>query len=381
MRIGIMLRHYDQHGGGVKVYTHNLLRKLASIKTEHEFVLIYRNPARVGTHSKGNHVREVVIETPRLVPGDRLLRKRLDDFLWDQFAMPIVEKRERLDIIFNPKYSLPLRAKCRTVFVCHGLPAHVMPSGSRWFDRLNHYLLLRRYSSKADAIIAVSNTARDHVIKYLGVDEDRVHAVYLGVGEAFRATIPRERLEETRQNYRLPRRFFLYCGQIYPPKNFGRLVQAYARVGPELKIPLVVAGEQSESKLCREEIALIDRLGLSSWVIKTGWVEHDTLPAFYALADALLLPSLTEACPSPILEAMASGCPIVTANRHGTAELAGQAAILIDPEEVDSIADGIRRIVTDYELRRHLVEAGYRRASEFTWKKCAQETLQVLEGV
>ena len=112
-----MLRHYDQHGGGVKVYTHNLLREFASIETEHEFVFIYRNSARVGTYSNGNRVRELAIEIPRLFPGDRLIRKRLDDFLWDQFAMPTVEKRERLDIIFNPKYSLPLRAKCRTVFV------------------------------------------------------------------------------------------------------------------------------------------------------------------------------------------------------------------------------------------------------------------------
>jgi len=381
MKIGVMLRHYDQHSGGVKVYTLNLLRELVRLKSPHELVLAYRDSKRVGTYGNGNHVREVAIETPKLLPWNPLLMMRADDFLWDQFAMPKLETREKLDLIFNPKYSLPLRASCRTVFVCHGLPQHVLGKGMRWFDHVNHYVLLRQYAQKADAIISVSNSAREHAIEYLGVSEDRVHTVYLGVGEAFGKPIPGEVLEQTRHTYGLPDRFFLYCGQIYPPKNFGRLIQAYARVGPELGISLVVAGEQSQSMLSGEDIGLINRLGLCPWVVQTGWIDHDTLPGFYVLADALLLPSLYEACPSPILEAMASGCPIVTSNRYGTAELAGQSAILIDPEDVDSIADGMRRVVTDDDLCRQLIDGGHTRARSFSWKKCAQETLRVLEEV
>jgi glycosyltransferase involved in cell wall biosynthesis len=95
----------------------------------------------------------------------------------------------------------------------------------------------------------------------------------------------------------------------------------------------------------------------------------------------LLLPSLTEACPSPILEAMSSSCPIVTANRHGTAELAGQAAVLVDPESVDSIAEGMRRVATDHDLCKRLIEAGRERVRAFSWKRCAQETVRVLERV
>jgi glycosyltransferase involved in cell wall biosynthesis len=381
MRIGIMLRHYDQHGGGVSVYTHNLLCELMALDTAHEFILAYQNPKWVGTYGDGNRVREVAVETPSLLLGDKLIRRRMDGFLWDQLAMRNIARREKLDVIFNPKYSLPLGTRCRTAFVCHGLDLYVMPSWARWFDRFNYYQLMPRYARKADAIIAVSNTARQHVIKYLGVEEKRVHTVYLGVSEAFRKPILQEKLEEIRHAHRLPERFFLFCGQIYPPKNFGRLIQAYARVGPELGISLVIAGKHTETRLCGDEIALIDQLGVSHWVSQLGWIEHAQLPALYALAEALLMPSLYEACPSPILEAMSSGCPVVTADRHGTAELAGQAAILVDPEDVDSIADGIRRIVIDHELRRHLVEAGSRRASEFSWEKCAQETLQVLEAV
>jgi glycosyltransferase involved in cell wall biosynthesis len=364
MKIGIMLRHLGQHGGGVLVYTHNLLRELVALNTPHEFVFLYRNRQWMGSYDTNGHVRERAIGAPCTL-------------LWDQLAVRRAEREEKFDIIFNPKYSLPLMARCPTVFVCHGLDWYVMPHGSRWVDRLSHRYLIPQYARKADAIIAVSNTARQHVIEYLGVAEDRVHTVYLGVDEAFRASIPRERLEEIRSIYQLPQRFFLYCGQIYPPKNFGRLVQAYARVGPSFGIPLVVAG--THTWLCEDEITLVDRLGISSWVLWPGWIDRSTLPAFYALAEALLLPSLYEACPGPILEAMSSGCPIVTANRHGTAELAGQAAVLVDPEDVDSIAEGMQRALTDHNLRERIVKRGYQRSRDFTWERCAQGTLEVLE--
>jgi glycosyltransferase involved in cell wall biosynthesis len=120
-------------------------------------------------------------------------------------------------------------------------------------------------------------------------------------------------------------------------------------VGPKLGISLVVAG--SHTWLCENEIALIDQLGLSKWVLWPGWIDHETLPAFFSLAEALVLPSLYEAFGLPLLEAMVSGCPIVTSNRYATAELASDAAVLVDPEEVESIADGIRRVVMDRCLR------------------------------
>ena len=127
-------------------------------------------------------------------------------------------------------------------------------------------------------------------------------------------------------------------------------------------------------------MALIDRLDLGSWVVRTGWVAHDILPAFYAMAEALILPSLYESFGMPLLEAMSSGCPIVTANRYGPRELVGNAGVLVDPDQVDSIADGMDQVVVDQALRRWLVQSGYERVQRFSWKTCAQETLQALES-
>jgi glycosyltransferase involved in cell wall biosynthesis len=151
-------------------------------------------------------------------------------------------------------------------------------------------------------------------------------------------------------------------------------------VGPAYGIPLVVAGGENRF-LSERELKEPEALGIAEWVRWPGWVEQEDLVGFYALAEALLLPSIFESCGLPVLEAMAAGCPVVTADRYGTKELAEGAAVLVDPESVDDIASGIRRLLHDDVLRTKLVEAGRERSRSFTWKRCAEGTLAVLEQV
>lgn len=366
MKVGIMLRHMDQHGGGVIVYTKSLLPALFDLETNHEFILIYQNPDHLGTYRHFEQVREIAVATPTKI-------------LWDQLGVRRVEKRQKLDIIFNPKYSIPLRSDCPSVWVCHGLDWYVMPWGSPWIDRVSHRYLVPMYARRADGIIAVSDTTRQHLLNFLKVDGDQVSTVHLGVDENFRQPVSPEHKEQVRRDFELPERFFLYVGQIYPAKNFKRLVQAYAQVGPKLGIHLLVAG--CYASRWKRELQFIEKLGLDDWVRQVGWIDRETLPAYYALAEALVLPSLYEACPSPPIEAMAIGCPVLTANRYGTKEIAGQAALLVDPDQVDSISDGMHRLVTDQDLRAQLIAAGYSRSKDFSWTKCAQETIAFLEKV
>jgi O-antigen biosynthesis alpha-1,2-mannosyltransferase len=362
-----MLRHYDQHGGGVKVYTQRLLRALLDLRSDHEFVLLYRNPALVGTYQGEVGVEEVAVPAGSVIG-------------WDQVAVPAAVRRQGIDLLFNPKYSIPLRAPCPSVWVCHGLDWYVMPWASRLVDRLSHRFLVPRYASRADAILAVSEVTRQHIMQYLSVPPERVVTVYSGVDDVFRRPLDDSRLREIRIKYSLPERFLLYAGAIYPPKNFTRLVRAYARVGPQRGIPLVVAGGEnrflSEGELREPEV-----LGIADWVRWPGWVEQEELAGFYALAETLLLPSIFESCGLPVLEAMAAGCPVVTADRYGTKELAEGAAVLVDPESVESIASGISRVLSESALRAELIAAGRIRSREFTWRRCATETLAVLERV
>lgn len=367
MRIGIMLRHIDQHDGGVKVYTRELLRALIELNTRHEILLLFRNRSRFNTLNGYDSVQEVLLEGGSIV-------------YWDQVKVPRAVRDYGIDVLFNPKYSIPLRPGCKTAWVCHGLDWYVMPEASRWMDRLNHQILIPQYATHADAIVAVSQTTRDHLVQYLRVPQERIHTVYSGLSDAFRVSHTTQELAAVRERLQLPPRFLLYCGAVYPPKNFTRLIRAYAKVGPAQGVPLVVAGG-SNRFLSEHELREPQRQNIAQWVRWLGWLDNRDLPALYQLAQGLVLPSLYESLGMPIMEALASGCPVLTSNRYGTREIAEGAAVLVDPESVDDIAAGIDRLLNDNLLRASIVAAGRERSREFTWQRTASGVLSMLESL
>lgn len=361
-----MLRHIDEHGGGVMEYTRRLLEQFFAMFRQHQYFLLYRTPNNIGSFGEFENVHEVVLDSPSKPT-------------WDQIAVPRYLGREKPDIVFNPKYSFPLLTSVPGLFVCHGLDWYVMPWGSRWIDRLSHKFLVPLYSRKASAIIAVSETTKDHVVRYLNKSSSDVVTVYHGVDESFRRPVADEQLQATRKKFSLPPSYYLYVSRIYPPKNFGRLIRAFARVSSDNGRYLVVAGTHTEG--CEDEIALIEELGISNRVIQLGWVDRDDLPALYSMADTLVQPSLYESFGISLVEAMSIGCPILTANCYGAAEVTADAALLVDPEDVDAIEIGLRRIVDDTSLRETLIARGFTRSKEFTWEKCAAQTMSAIEDV
>lgn len=367
MRLGIMLRHFDQHEGGVKVYTREILQSMIELNRKHEIVLLFRDRERLGTYGHLAGVREV------LLGGGPIP-------YWDQVKVPHAVNKLGIDVLFNPKYSIPLRAKCKTSWVCHGLDWYAMPQASAFLDRLSHRYLVPRYAAKADALISVSAVTTEHLQKYLHVPRERIHTIYSGLSDSFRTSLSPVQLEEIRRKFSLPSRFLLYCGAVYPPKNFTRMIQAYAKVGPAQGVPLVIAGG-SNRYLSEHELDEPKRQNIADWVKWPGWIENKDLPAFYQLADGLLLPSLYESVGMPIMEAMACRCPVLTADRFGTKEIAGGAALLVDPESVAAIAAGIDRLLNDRQLRETNVAAGLERSKQFSWTHTASELLRVLESL
>jgi glycosyltransferase involved in cell wall biosynthesis len=366
LRIGIMLRHWEQHGG-VTVYGQQLTKALLQVESPHTFVLFYRNPALCGTFKEAKNAYEVALSAASILT-------------WDQVAVRRAVRKHRIDVLFNPKYSIPLHAPCPTAWVCHGLDWYVMPNASPLRHRLAHRFLVPRYAAQTNAIISVSKLTSEHLVQYLRVPADRIDMIYPGVNTEFTRRFEPSQLAEVRERLALPPRYVVYSGAIYPPKNFRRLVQAYARVGPRLGVSLVIVGGENRY-LSGDEVQEPERLRLGSWVRRLGWVDHESLPAIYAMADALLLPSTFEAVGLPVLEAMAAGCPVLTSNRSGPKEIAQDAAAFVDPESVESIAAGLERLLSDEQHRQTLISAGRARAAQFRWDTAAREVLDVLERI
>jgi len=361
MRIGIMLRHYEQQEGGVKVYTKKLLPLLLSMGTRHHYVLIYQNPKLIGTYAAYPNVEEIAVRVPGTV-------------LWDQVAVPWVERRRRLDLIFNPKFTVPFVGKAKRIFVLHGSEWFLIPEHFKLYDQWYFKTFVPLYCRRADAFIAVSNAVKKDVVEHTGVSPDKVAPIHNGFDPAlFRPVQDAERLRQVREKYRLPEKFILWVGQIESRKNVARLLRAFARIKDEVPHSLVIAGEQRWST--RAELAVIAELNLAERVVFPGWILHTDLPAVYALADLYSFPSLYEGFGIPLIEAMACGCPIVTANTCAPPEVTDGAAVLVDPLSVEAIAQGMRQVIFDDELRKTLIARGLQRAADFGWEKCATEVL------
>jgi glycosyltransferase involved in cell wall biosynthesis len=367
MRIGVMLRHYEQHHGGVKIYTENLLPRLLRADAKHQYVLLYQNPALRGTYAGSPHVEEVAIPVPGTVP-------------WDQMAAAWAAKQYALDLLVNLKFTVPLLCRAKTIFIMHGSEWFTIPKTFQWYDRLYHKMFVRLYCRRADAIVTVSQKVKEDLVHFTGTPPGKFVPIYNGFdSNIFRQIDDRELEEYVKTTYRLPDKFILWVGQIYPPKNVERLLQAFAMISRDIPHHLVLAGEPRWRST--EVWRLIESKGLQDRIRFTDWVPHEDLAVFYNLADLFVLPSLYEGFGIPLLEAMASGCPVVTSETGSPPEVVGDAAQLVNPYDVSAIAHGIAMVLSNPALRHTMIARGLARAKLFSWERCAAEMLALFDVV
>jgi len=367
MKIAVMLRHYDQHEGGVKVYTHTIVPRLLGLGHDHEFVLLYKNRSLLGTFGDFPNVKEIVCPLP-------------GKLLWDQVGVPWIARKEKVDVVFNAKFAIPLFSRVKKVFVLHGSEWFVVPEAFPWLDRFYARTVMPVYCRKSDAFVAVSSVIGRDAVKHTGVDPNKIFAVHNGFDPAAFRVIKEEKIcNDVRDRYGLPNRSILWVGQIHPLKNVRRLLRAFASIKDQVPHDLVICGDKTPRG--RHDLDEIDQLGIRDRVRFPGWVSHNDLPALYNLADLFVLPSLYEGFGIPLIEAMACGCPVLTSKTASPPEVTNGAAILVDPLNVDDIASGMLRVLSNPLLQKEMVEKGLRRAQEFSWDKCAASVLQVLETV
>ena len=365
MRIGICLRTWGERGG-IGVYTRSIVNAMVDFDRKNQYVLFFSDPLHLGTFESADHVQEICV-------------KASGKWMWDQWAVPQHAKRENVDIVFHTKFSIPFLAKCKTAMVCHGTERFVYPEFHRMLDIWFHRIVYVQYLKRASLIVAVSNLAREDLIRRVGIDAEKIRTVPLAVNQVFRIIREERLLEEIREKYALPKMFILYVGHIYPGKNIGRLLKSMAIVRKEMDVDIVIAGAPRWKY--KSELDLISQLDLSEHVHILGHVSQEELAVLYNLAAATAFPSFYESFGLPNLEANACACPLVTSQTGGSPEVAGDAALYIDPLDVDGMAAAITRVLSDATLREDLIQKGLMNVKRFSWEKAARETLGALEWV
>jgi glycosyltransferase involved in cell wall biosynthesis len=283
--------------------------------------------------------------------------------LWEQAVLP-GKVGDRL--LWSPCNVGPLSVK-RQVVTIHDCAFHDMPQAvSRGF-RLWYSWLLKRLGPRVRRIITVSEFSRQRLIDYLQVDPSKVIAIPNGVDKCFHPGAI-ENVPTMRARLELPERYILFVGSLDPRKNLLGLLKAWDQISTRLDCPLVICG--ASSHVFRD--ASIDRL--PERVVLSGYVADDDLPALYAGASLFVYPSLYEGFGLPVIEAMACGTPVVCSSTTSLGEVAGSAACLVNPAEIESIADGILRVAENEALRNDLRGRGLQRAAEFSWDRTARET-------
>ena len=260
----------------------------------------------------------------------------------------------------------------------HGAERYTVPGVLDWKNHVKWSMMEKFVLRSADVVISVSDTMTRDFCKATNYPEDRVWTTHLGVDGDFSPIEDLALLEEIRQRYALRDPFVLFVGHLFPNKNLGNLLRAFQLISAEIPHRLVIVGGRRWKY--QNDLKLIESLGLADRVQILGFVPRPDLARLYNAASCFVLPSWYKSFGLAQLEAMACGCPVVASRTGALPEVAGDCATFCEPHDPRSIGEAIVRLVHDEKLRRAHIEKGLARASTFTWKRCAEETLKALQA-
>jgi len=371
MRIGMNFHTFDRYISGVEYYCLGLIRALVHTAGSNDYVVFTNSGDIVAEHvGRADNLSVVDVACARSRPGR---------ILWEHVELPAAASHAVVDVLHCMSYLCPLRA-CPVPYVVtvHDTIAIDHPQWCKLTNALYFRLCMKRALRKASRVIAVSRCTANDIRRNFEIDSSKVRVVYPGVDDIFRATEDVERFEEVRLRYGLPERYVLYVGNIEPKKNIKALLSSVRRIREKgLEHKLVIAGKRTWGS--RNELSAIGAYVDSGDVVLAGYVVRKDLACVYKMADVFVFPSLYEGFGFPPLEAMACGTAVIASNRGALAETLGNAAIMVDAEDAEAIAEAIVRVVGDGCLREKHIQMGLEQSALLRWDKAAKETLFVYE--
>ena len=357
------------HDFGIGTYIRNLLRHLARLDTRTEYVLLCQEPDMDAAAQLGPNFRTVLEPSPNYS-------------IREQLHVPWVLLRERPDVFHAPHYVLPPAVRCRSVVTIHDtihltFPQYLPHRLAYAYARASMWTAAHRSAR----ILTVSEASKRDILHFFDVPPEKVVVVYNAIDERFSREPLAEDVERVRERFQLHQRFVLYVGNIKPHKNLERLIEAFhalrQRGLDDLKL-LIIGDEISSYPSLRRAV---HRHKLHKHVRFLGYLPDDTLAIMYRLASVFVFPSLYEGFGLPPLEAMASGTPVVTSNLSSLPEVTGDAAVLVDPYDVDAIEAGIRQVLDDPILAADMRRKGLLRARQFSWEQSVTKTWEMYQEI
>jgi glycosyltransferase involved in cell wall biosynthesis len=351
---------------GNETYITNLVEALAEVDNANRYTL-YVTKAEAVERFKD---RWSNFDVRRTLPHMPLVRIPL--------TLSMELRRRPVDLL-HVQYTAPPFAPCPVVATIHDLSFEHLPETFKRRSRAQLRLTVRRTARAAAHIIAPSEFTRRDIVETYGVAPARVSVVPLAAAPRFAPFADAKELQRVRDVYGIAGDYILAVGSIQPRKNLARLIKAYSdlrrRRGQDKLPKLVVAGKRAW--LFGETLRAVEECGVADAVIFTGYAPEDDLPALYCGALCFVYPSYFEGFGLPPLEAMRCGTPVVAGERTSLPEVVGDAGLLVNPFDTESIADALARLIDDETLRALLRERGLARATQFDWRETARLTLEV----
>lgn len=359
---------------GIGVLLKNLLTGIASLSIDDEVALITL---------RGKDLPRI-FKIERRIATRRLDRPNRFNWIADHLFLSKIVRQTGADIFFATdinSYLLP-QPGLKIVSMAYDLIPFIFPqvmSGQPLPVRIGWRMNFRKLLH-SDAVIAISEATKNDLIQLFGVDSDKITVIYPGMDHALFNRANAEdatRQSQVLRRYGIEGQYLLYVGDSEWRKNLHRVLMALAKLDREIR--LVLVGKRASGDVALQ--GWIRELGLEGRVVTLGFVPDEDLPPLYGAAEAFIFPSLYEGFGLPVIEAMACGCPVITSNVSSMPEIAGDAALLVDPTDVNQIALAIKKIMNGNGLKSALSEAGVKRAAFFSWEKSAKETLALIRTV
>ncbi len=362
---------------GVEEYAINLLSRLLRLGENIEFKLFYNA-------YKKNKLDYKWVNLPNVKLYEMRIPNRFLFISTKFFDYPKIDKLVGgAENFFNPHFfSAPLSRSCRKAMTFHDLSFEYHPEFFSWRKRIwQKYLMnVEQEAQGAEKIIAVSRSTKEDLMDFYKINPGRIKVIYSGVDDKFeKKELCESESEGIKKKYRLPQNFILYFGTVEPRKNIVGLISAFQLIKGRIKnkeLKLVIAG--ARGWLYQDIFKAAKNSKYSQDIIFTGFVEPADKVFLYNLASLFVYPSFFEGFGFPPLEAMACGLPVITSNTSSLPEVVGDAALMVDPYNIDELAWAMAEVLAGDDLRRELIARGLARAKMFSWEKCAKETLDFL---